>query len=124
MSMKRYDCVSSLPGVMSLVDCSLVVEGDFGRSLVDKSHFVPVSEQVKALALHPQLGMTAGVGVFDFADGKDNGAPVPLARRLGTDIAELSQEIRSAQADVSAKVEQARVDAANEARYDLLVGAN
>lgn len=75
----------------------------FGKSLVDRSHFVPTVD------LTANTGnLTNGDRVyFDFPDGKDTGLKVPRITR-GKDIAEVIVEAREAQLDVDKAISDAK----------------
>ena len=54
--MKRFDTISSLPDVMSIIDYDPMPDADYEPSLTDKSHFVPTSEAVKRLSASGEIG--------------------------------------------------------------------
>ena len=101
--MLRYNSVCFFPGQCATYDFS-PCKKEYGPSIVDKSHFVPISEQVKALAFS---GSTGGQGCYDFADGRDNGMVLPVHRRKNVDLAELSQEVRRNQDIVQSNLKAA-----------------
>lgn len=87
--MKRYKTIDIVNG-STLVDYC-IPEVKFGKSLVDKSGFVPIADAV--------AGLTAGNRAhvddsnnYDFADGVDTGVDVSM-RRKGIDIAEHFQNV-------------------------------
>lgn len=116
--MKRYNTINILPDTMSLIDYTEKTK-TYSKSITDKSHFVPVSEQVKALAFS---GMTQPSGKYDYADGRDDGRPIPLARHKSVDIAELSQDIRRSQSDITNKVDAIKKKQALQKAYDDAFG--
>lgn len=82
--MKRFKSIDVVNG-SGMIDYS-IPEITFGKSLVDKSGFVPIADAV--------AGLTAGNRAhiddsnnYDFADGVDTGIDVSM-RRKGIDIAE------------------------------------
>lgn len=103
MKIKRFQTINSLLG-------SKVVDYEIpsyvkGKYIVDKSHFVPVAELAKSV-----VGQSIGksdLSRYDFADGKDNGMSVPVARRR-PELAEMSVDVRNQQKAVSEKVEAAK----------------
>lgn len=88
--MKRFTQIT--PFGMGLQDYELPPQKDFGESLADKRYFSPTADSVRTIsssALPKQY--------YDYPDGIDTGAPVPIARRKGVDMAVLSNVIRSEQ---------------------------
>lgn len=116
--MNRYNTINILPGTMSLSNYESKSK-TYSKSLTDKSHFIPVSEQVKALAF---TGMTQTGGKYDYLDGHDDGRAVPLARHKSVDIAELSQDIRRSQADITDKINTLKRKQAAEKAYNDAFG--
>ncbi|QCS36790.1 hypothetical protein [Tortoise microvirus 104] len=77
----------------------------FDESIVDKSLFVPVSQQLKGLQNH---GMTQDdMRNYDFIDGKDTGDKIPITRTKGLDMAELSTAIRDEQNSIKDAIDKA-----------------
>lgn len=88
----------------------------FGKSLVDRSHFVPT------------VDLTANTGnltesdrvYYDFPDGKDTGLKVPRISR-GKDIAEIIVEARASKQDVDKAISDAKSEKEYEDRIKKLV---
>lgn len=88
--MKRFSKIT--PFGMGLQDYELPPQKDFGESLSDRRYFSPTADSVRTIsssALPKQY--------YDYPDGVDTGAPVPISRRKGVDMAVLSNVIRSQQ---------------------------
>lgn len=62
----------------------------FGKSLVDKSSFVPIADAVAGLTAGNRAHVEDGTN-YDFPDGKDSGADIS-SRRPGRDMAEIYQD--------------------------------
>ncbi|QCS36815.1 hypothetical protein [Tortoise microvirus 10] len=84
------------------------------ESLCDKSYFMPMSESVKTVSSAP-LSQAEINACYDFKDGRDSGARVPVDRYKGLDLAEVSnytrkikeavdQDLKDAKADLNAKL--------------------
>ena len=87
--MKRYSTIQAIGSEATIVDYTIPLKR-FGKSLTDKSHFVPIADAV--------AGLTAGnrahiddVRSYDFADGKDDGRSF-AHRTRSRDIAEVFQD--------------------------------
>lgn len=90
--MKRYEKIDWLNG-SRIIDYE-IPKKEFEDSITDKSHFIPMSESVKRIKnMAPISGDTIKI-MYDFPNGRDNGAPLPIGRKIGHDIAELSTAIR------------------------------
>ena len=100
---------------VNLYDDELVFK-HFGKSLVDRSHFVPT------------VDLTANTGnltesdrvYYDFPDGKDTGLKVPRVSR-GKDIAEIIVEARESKSDVDKAIADAKSEKDYEDRIKKLV---
>lgn len=78
--MKRYNLINSIYSDKSnLVDYKLDENIDFGESLVDKSHFVPIAEAVASLNQNANAAHIDDLN-YDFADGRDDGRSIPSSR--------------------------------------------
>lgn len=100
---------------VTMFSCDIVEvkqpEKDYGDYVVDDSSFVPMSEAVKRVtagALSPDQLKS----MFDFKDGKDTGAKIPVDRshRFSGDIAEVSELVNQAADDVKASLSKAKDD--------------
>ncbi len=87
--MKRFETIDVVNG-SSLIEYSIPLI-TFGKSLTDKSKFVPIADAV--------AGLTAGNRAhiddsnnYDFNDGVDTGIDISM-RRKGVDIAEHFQNV-------------------------------
>ena len=87
--MKRYSTIQAVGSDATIVEYTIPTK-KFGRSLTDKSHFVPIADAV--------AGLTAGnrahiddARSYDFADGKDDGRSF-ANRKRSRDIAEVFQD--------------------------------
>lgn len=78
--MKRYSSINSIYSDKSnLVDYKLDESIEFGESLVDKSHFVPMAEAVASLNQNSNAAHIDDLN-YDFADGRDDGRNIPSSR--------------------------------------------
>ena len=103
--MKRYSTIQTVGSEATIVEYTIPLK-KFGKSLTDKSHFVPIADAV--------AGLTAGnrahiddARSYDFADGKDDGRSF-ANRKRSRDIAEVFQD--------KVKGEQALNDSITESR--------
>lgn len=103
--MKRFETIDWLNG-SKIIDYELPVI-EFEESITDKSHFIPMAESVKRLSVGPVSSDTIAV-MYDFPDGKDTGMNVPIARKKGVDIAEVSNEIRMSQAKIKEQLKEGK----------------
>ncbi len=87
--MKRFETIDVING-SSLVDYS-IPKITFGKSLVDKSGFVPIADAVASLTAGNRAHVDDSNN-YDFADGVDTGIDVSM-RRKGIDIAEHFQNV-------------------------------
>lgn len=99
--MKRYITINTLSG-SEFYDYSLDCK-TFGPSQADKSHFVPVTDLSQIVGNMTDSDRMA----YDFPDGKDTGASVPLSRRRGEDIAVLITEGRKLKKEVDSELSDA-----------------
>lgn len=111
MKVIRYNTISALPNVMKLHDYSFNTSSKFADSLADRTNFVPLSEQIKSLDKSGRgLSKAGDVGdsrFYDFPDGKDTGISVPVSRRKGADLAEISVSVRKDSKKISDAVSAA-----------------
>lgn len=116
--MKRYSVISvnGLIGDGENLYVDKLVFKHFGKSLADRSHFVPT------------VDLTANTGnitegdraYYDFPDGKDTGLKVPRISR-GKDIAEIIVEARECKSDVDKAISDAKSEKDYEDRIKKLV---
>lgn len=88
----------------------------FGKSLVDRSHFVPTVD-LTANTGNITVGDRA---YFDFPDGKDTGLKTPRISR-GKDIAEIIVEARNSKMDVDKAIADAKSEKDYEEKIQKLV---
>lgn len=109
IKVNRYNTISCVPGVMSMLEVELETCEPVGEYCVDDSHFVPHAENGQYL----RAGDTASVqGAYDFPDGKDTGVKIP-SNRLHSytgDIAEASVALRNAQTEARDNVDKSKVE--------------
>lgn len=86
--MKRFNTISSLGS--NLIDYSIPTV-EYSESVVDRSGFVPQSELAKNI-----VGNITSTDLqnYDYPDGKDDGKPVPKARKKGIDLAEVDALVK------------------------------
>lgn len=120
---KRYNTISVLPDVMSLVDYDIPKE-EVGEYQVDTTHFVPRCE-AEAVPI-VSAGDPSMQGMYDFADGRDTGGRVPFNRSHGYtgDIAEVSVAVREAQADAKSNLDKSYQEYQAQQALDALTGSS
>lgn len=103
--MKRYSTIQTVGSDATIVEYNIPVK-KFGKSLTDKSHFVPIADAV--------AGLTAGNRAhiddsrsYDFADGKDDGRSFSNRKR-SRDIAEVFQDKLKGEQALNASISEAR----------------
>lgn len=94
--MKRFNTISNLPGLMSIVDYEDPVYRSDKPSVVDKKYFIPLSQQASGIfrSVDPKS--------FTLKDGVDDGRDISLRRR-GLDLAERSSTLHKIVSDAAAK---------------------
>ncbi|QCS36860.1 hypothetical protein [Tortoise microvirus 16] len=78
-------------------------------SETDPSYFVPTAEAVKTINTAP-LSPSEIARFYDFKDGKDDGSPVPLSRKRGLDLADISEAKNRAEAALKKAVDDAKLE--------------
>lgn len=103
--MKRYSTIQTVGSEANIVEYNIPLK-KFGKSLTDKSHFVPIADAV--------AGLTAGnrahiddARSYDFADGKDDGRSF-ANRKRSRDIAEVFQDKLKGEQALNASISEAR----------------
>ena len=103
--MKRYSTIQAVASDATIVEYTIPIK-KFGKSLTDKSHFVPIADAV--------AGLTAGnrahiddARSYDFADGKDDGRSF-ANRKRSRDIAEVFQDKLKGEQALNASISEAR----------------
>ncbi len=123
--MKRYSTIQTVGSEATIVDYTIPLK-KFGKSLTDKSHFVPIADAV--------AGLTAGnrahiddTRSYDFADGKDDGRSFSNRKR-SRDIAEVFQDKVKGEQALSASISEANArEASREATkkaYDEMMSSS
>ena len=103
--MKRYSTIQTVGSEATIIDYTIPLK-KFGKSLTDKSHFVPIADAV--------AGLTAGnrahiddARSYDFADGKDDGRSF-ASRKRSRDIAEVFQDKYKGEQALNASISESR----------------
>ncbi|QCS36968.1 hypothetical protein [Tortoise microvirus 36] len=78
-------------------------------SETDPSYFVPTAEAVKTINTAP-LSPSEIARFYDFKNGKDNGSPVPLSRKRGLDLADISEAKNRAEAALKKTMDDAKLE--------------
>lgn len=103
--MKRFACIDIING-SQFVDYE-IPEIKFGKSLVDKSGFVPVADAIHALTSGNRAHVD-DANQYDFPDGVDTGADISF-RKKGRDLAEVYQEAVHGREKMLQKAQEASV---------------
>ena len=123
--MKRYSTIQAVGSDATVIEYTIPVK-KFGKSLTDKSHFVPIADAV--------AGLTAGNRAhidddrsYDFVDGKDDGRSF-ANRKRSRDIAEVFQDKVKGENALNASISEARArDASKQASkkaYDEIMASS
>ena len=103
--MKRYSTIQAVGSDATIIEYNIPLK-KFGKSLTDKSSFVPIADAV--------AGLTAGnrahiddTRSYDFADGKDDGRSF-ANRKRSRDIAEVFQDKLKGEEALNASISEAR----------------
>lgn len=107
--MKRYSKIrNSYLDSDNTYDFSVYVKKDFGDSLSDKSHFVPISEALSSLTPSDSMH-TEDNRNYDFPDGRDDGRSIPLGRKPSEcEITNMFTEASKGQASASQSISRAK----------------
>lgn len=93
MKVKRFKTINSFEGSVK-EDYEIPFCSEFGESLTDKSHFVPVSEAVRTLESSMDRAHIED-GNYDFSDGVDDGRSIPSSRNPhNREITQQFQEVQ------------------------------
>ena len=103
--MKRYSTIQTVGSEATIVEYTIPLK-KFGKSLTDKSHFVPIAEAVAGLTAGNRAHIDDG-NSYDFADGKDDGRSF-ANRKRSRDIAEVFQEKLKGEQALNASISEAR----------------
>lgn len=104
--MKRYSTIQTVGSEATIIEYSIPIK-KFGKSLTDKSHFVPIADAVASLTAGNRAHIDDG-RCYDFADGKDDGRSF-ANRKRSRDIAEVFQDKLKGEQALNASVSEARV---------------
>lgn len=116
--MVRFKVISSIPATMQTYDYEPPCK-HFDESIVDRSCFSPLSEQLKTLQPMTPLERDQH---FDFPDGKDDGRKAPRPR--GADLAEISSDIHQKQEKIKFELKKAEEKLQREMKNQALAEAN
>lgn len=103
--MKRYSTIQAVGSDATIVDYAIPLK-KFGKSLTDKSHFVPIADAVAGLVSGNRAHLDDG-RCYDFADGKDDGRSF-ANRKRSRDIAEVFQDKLKGEQALNASISEAR----------------
>ena len=103
--MKRYSTIQAVASDATLVDYTIPSK-KFGKSLTDKSHFVPIADAVASLTAGNRAHIDDARS-YDFADGKDDGRSF-ANRKRSRDIAEVFQDVYRGKQALDTSISEAR----------------
>lgn len=103
--MKRYSTIQAVGSDATIVEYTIPLK-KFGKSLTDKSHFVPIADAVASLTAGNRAHIDDGRS-YDFADGKDDGRSF-ANRKRSRDIAEVFQEKLKGEQALNASISEAQ----------------
>ena len=103
--MKRYSTIQAIGSEATLVEYSIPSK-KFGKSLTDKSHFVPIADAVASLTAGNRAHIDDARS-YDFPDGKDDGRSF-ANRKRSRDIAEVFQDTLKGTEALKASISEAR----------------
>lgn len=123
--MKRYSTIQAVASDATLVEYTIPTK-KFGKSLTDKSHFVPIADAVASLTAGNRAHIDDARS-YDFADGKDDGRSF-ANRKRSRDIAEVFQDTLQGTKALNASISEARareasIKASKEA-YDKIMASS
>ena len=108
--MKRYSTIQTVGSEATIVEYTIPLK-KFGKSLTDKSHFVPIADAVAGLIAGNRAHID-DTRSYDFADGKDDGRSF-ANRKRSRDIAEVFQDAYKGKQALDASVSEARAHEAS-----------
>ena len=103
--MKRYSTIQAIGSDATIIEYSIPSK-KFGKSLTDKSHFVPISDAVASLTAGNRAHVDDARS-YDFPDGKDDGRSF-ANRKRSRDIAEVFQDTLKGTEALNASISEAR----------------
>ena len=102
--MKRYSTIQTVGSEATIVEYTIPLK-KFGKSLTDKSHFVPIADAVASLTAGNRAHIDDARS-YDFADGKDDGRSF-ASRKRSRDIAEVFQDKLQGEQALTASISEA-----------------
>lgn len=102
--MKRYSTIQTVCSDATIVEYTIPIK-KFGKSLTDKSHFVPISDAVASLTAGNRAHIDDARS-YDFVDGKDDGRSF-ANRKRSRDIAEVFQDKLKGEQALNASISEA-----------------
>ena len=103
--MKRYSTIQAVGSDATVIEYTIPSK-KFGKSLTDKSHFVPIADAVAGLTASNRAHIDDARS-YDFADGKDDGRSF-ANRKRSRDIAEVFQDTYKGKQALDAAISEAR----------------
>ena len=103
--MKRYSTIQTIGSEATIVEYTIPSK-KFGKSLTDKSHFVPIADAVASLTAGNRAHIDDARS-YDFPNGKDDGRSFSNRKR-SRDIAEVFQDTLKGTEALNASISEAR----------------
>lgn len=79
----------------SVYELEVLLRKEWDPSITDPTFYTPVGSLVRKLNAQDKIPMTRDPQFYDFPDGRDTGIELPVSRKLGVDLAEITLESRS-----------------------------
>lgn len=109
--MKRYSTIQTVGSEATIIDYNIPFK-KFGKSLTDKSHFVPIADAVAGLTAANRAHVDDARS-YDFVDGKDDGRSF-ANRKRSRDIAEVFQDKLKGEQALNASIADAKARKASQ----------
>lgn len=103
--MKRYSTIQTVGSEATIIEYT-IPNKEFGKSLTDKSHFVPIADAVASLTAGNRAHIDDARS-YDFVDGKDDGRSF-ANRKRSRDIAEVFQDKYKGEQALNASISEAK----------------
>ena len=103
--MKRYSTIQAIGSDATIIEYTIPSK-KFGKSLTDKSHFVPIADAVASLTVANRAHIDDARS-YDFPNCKDDGRSF-ANRKRSRDIAEVFQDTLKGTEALNASVAEAR----------------
>ncbi len=103
--MKRYSTIQAVGSDATIIEYTIPIK-KFGKSLTDKSSFVPIADAVAGLTAGNRAHVDDGRS-YDFVDGKDDGRSF-ANRKRSRDIAEVFQDKLKGEQALNASISEAQ----------------